>query len=64
MFFVFLIEILVLVIMGLGAAGLLFTVLSGAAGKAPSPMKARHVVENDAAAAPKYVENLAQILRR
>jgi len=50
--------------MGLGAAWLLFTVLSGAAGKAPSPMKARHVVENDAAAAPKYVENLAQKLRR
>ena len=37
MFFVFLIENLVLVIIGLGAAGLLFTVLSGAAGRRRHP---------------------------
>ena len=53
MFFVFIMEILALVIMGLGAAGLLFEVLSETAGKTPSSTNARHVVENDVAAAPK-----------
>ena len=45
MFVVFIMEILALVIMGLGAAGLLFEVLSETAGKTPSSTNARHVVE-------------------
>jgi len=46
-FFVFIMEILALVIMGLGAAGLLFEVLSETAGKTPSSTNARHVVEKN-----------------